>query len=230
MAKVLFGGVVAGVRGTIGGVTYSANKSGPYARNWSRGSNVRSELQTGSRGSLGYRAQYWRGLDAADRADWDVWAADSEQELTDVFGEAYYISGFLWFVRINRWLDSVGRAVVETPPTSPATAAPTILTLVVSEGDVSSVITYDVTEFPSPFDCVIEMAIGQSVGAAAMPAPPLLLGGWQVPGGTSLDISAEIEARFGQVQIGQRAFARVYRQTTEGYRSAAFGIQSDVVA
>lgn len=230
MAIVQLGGVVTGIRGKVGGVIYSANKSGPYARTWSRGANVRSELQTTGRGVQAELAQTWRTLDAGDRADWDLWAADPEQELTNVFGEAYYISGFLWFVKINRWLNTVGRAVMETVPTSPAPTAPSVTTLVVSAGDVDSVITYPANEFGAAFDCVIELAIGQSVGAAAMPIKPMVIGGWQVPGGTSLTITDEVLERCGNVQVGQRAFARVYRQTAEGYRSAPSAIASDVVS
>jgi len=230
MAIIQLGGLVTGVRGKVGGVIYSANKSGPYARGWSRGSNVRSELQTGGRGTQSSLAQYWRTLEAGDRGDWDVWAADPNQELTNVFGEGYYISGFLWFVKINRWLNTVGRDVRETAPGSPVATAPSVSSLVVSCGDVASVITYPANEFGASYDCVIELAIGQSVGAAAMPIKPMVIGGWQVPGGTSLDISDEVLARFGSVQVGQRAFARVYRQTVEGYRSAARAIASDVVS
>ena len=99
-----------------------------------------------------------------------------------------------------------------------------------SGGATTSRITYALNEFAPVCDCVIEMAIGQSVGGIAMPVPPIVLGGWQVPGGTSLDISAEVLARFGAPQVGQRAFALVRRQTLEGYRSAPTAIAVDVVA
>ena len=102
MAIVVFGGVVSGARGTIAGVTYSANKAGPYAKGWSRGANVRSALQTSGRGVHSVLAGSWRALSAGERTAWDVWAADPEQELTNALGEAYYISGFLWSIKIGR--------------------------------------------------------------------------------------------------------------------------------
>jgi hypothetical protein len=230
MAIVIFGGGVAGIRGTLAGATFSANKSGPYARSWSRGANVRSQRQTSQRASIAALAAQWRTIDPADQADWNTYAADPLNRLRNSLGQFYYISGFLWWVKVSRDMITCDRLPVEacTPGTWPP--APTILTLRVSAGAPTSQITYPLFTFEPTFDCVIEMAIGQSIGAIAKPITPLLLDGYQTPGLTSLDISAAIAERFTLPALGQKAFAEVSRQRVTGRRGAPYAISVDVVA
>ena len=230
MAIIACGGVVTGIRGTVGGVTYASNKAGMYARPWSKGPNKRSNLQSPQRQNLSTLAAQWRNIDPADRADWDTFAFDPDQELTNSLGETYKISGFAWWVKISRELATAGRAPLETGwnVTKPTTAV--INTLRVSAGAVTSQITWTGPLFTTSWDCIIEMALAQSIGTAIRPLKPLMLGAWQAPGGTSLDITAAIAARFSTPQVGQRAFAEVSRQVTTGYRSEPYAIAIDVIA
>jgi hypothetical protein len=175
-------------------------------------------------------AARWRTLDAGDRADWDEFAADPAQELTNSLDEGYYISGFLWWNKISCELIRAGREPLETGWNVTKPTAPSILTLVVSVGAVASEITYAGGTFDPSYDCIINMCIGQSVGAAAKPQTLLCLGAYQTPGGTSLDISADVAAQFGGVRVGQRAFAEIFRQNVLGYRSAPTAMAADVVA
>ncbi len=80
MAIAKFGPTVTGLRGTVAGTTFSANKSGPYARGWSRGANPRSSLQSTQRGRLGALAAAWRDLTQVQRDDWIVYAALPAQD------------------------------------------------------------------------------------------------------------------------------------------------------
>lgn len=230
MSIVKFAAPVSGLRGTLGGIIYSANKAGPYARTWSRGASASSAAQSSTRALLSEQAATWRTIDAGDRADWDTWAADPAQALTNALGETYYLSGFLWYVRMSRWLQTCGRAPLTTAPVDVVPAAPTILTLTVSVGATPSQITYAAGEFNPDYDAVIELMIAQSVGAMISPLQPVLIKAAQIPAGTSITITTEIAARFGTPAISQKAFARVYRQSLEGYRSAPYWIASDVVA
>lgn len=230
MAIIECGGVVTGIRGTVGGVTYAANKSGPYARCWSRGANPRTQSQSTERANLAALAAYWRTIDLADRQTWDPFAADPLQELTNSMGLPYYISGFQWFMKLSRNLASLGRAPIDWCPAYGAPAAPTILTLVVSISALPSVITYALNEFDPDYDCVIKLALGPSIGALAKPLTPLFLKGSQVPAGTSIDISTELADRFGPLSLGQKAFAEVTRQELWGRRSAPYAIAIDVIA
>jgi len=230
MAILTFGAPVTGIRGTIGGITYTANQAGPYARIWSRGANVRTQSQSTSRASLANLASWWRTISASDRADWDTFAADPAQELTNALSEPYYISGFLWWVKISRELLSADRSPLESGWNVTKPTAPTISTLRVSAGAVTSQITFPDGTFTPSYDCVIFMALAQSIGATAKPLVPRFLDGYQTPPNAPLNISASVAAAFGSVQVGQRAFAEVCRQATTGYRSAPTAIAIDVIA
>jgi len=49
MARVEMGTIVVGLRGTVGGLTFSTNRSGPHCHVWTRSGNARTSLQSGRR-------------------------------------------------------------------------------------------------------------------------------------------------------------------------------------
>jgi len=126
MAITKIGPPLAGIRGTLGGVIYSANKSGPYARAWAPPSNPRTSKQTTERSFLGEMSTAWRNLSDAQRTAWDTFAALGAQELFNSLGESYYASGFNWFTKCNVRLLRLGRAIISAVPTQARPAAPDI--------------------------------------------------------------------------------------------------------
>ena len=126
MAIVKVGAPLAGIRGTLGGIVYSENKAGPYAKQWSRPSNPRTTKQTIERGYLARMPALWTAMTAPQRAAWDTFAALGAQELENSLGEAYYISGFGWFCKCNIRLLRVGRAPIVPPPAKARPIPPTI--------------------------------------------------------------------------------------------------------
>ena len=126
MAKIKIGAPLTGIRGTIGGIIYSANKSGPFARAWAMTSNPRTPKQTIERSFLSQMSEDWRSLSDGQRIAWATFAALPAQELTDSLGEAYYASGWNWFVKCNVRLLRLGRAKIKPVPTQARPAAPTI--------------------------------------------------------------------------------------------------------
>lgn len=116
---------LAGIRGTIGGQVFSANKSGPYIKLWARGSNPSSGKQTTERAFVGGMPGLWAALSDPQRAAWRTFAGDPAQELTNSLGEGYYASGFNWFTKCNVRLTRVGRATIQAVPTQARPAAPT---------------------------------------------------------------------------------------------------------
>jgi len=135
MAIAKFAAPIAGLRGTIGGVTYSANKSGPYVKQWSRSANQRTYNQQVQRAYIAGLASEWRSLSTALKAEWSAFAALPAQELTNSLGEAYYASGFNWFVKCNTRLDRAGRAHITAVPTQARPAAPTLSSFLISYAD-----------------------------------------------------------------------------------------------
>ena len=126
MAIIKIGPPLAGIRGTIGGITYSENGSSPYAKLWARAPNPRTPKQTTERGYLSRMPALWNALTDGQRDDWRSFAADPAQELTSSLGEAYYASGYNWFCKCNVRLTRVGRATIEDIPAIVRPAAPTI--------------------------------------------------------------------------------------------------------
>jgi len=126
MAITIIGPPLAGIRGTIGGVTYSANGSGTYARAWSTGSNPRTSKQSVIRGELAAKSAAWLALTPVQKAAWSTFAALPAQDLTNSLGETYSASGFNWFCKCNVRLDRLGRANITAVPTQARPAAPTV--------------------------------------------------------------------------------------------------------
>ncbi len=109
MAIVKFGVTVVGIRGTVGGLVFSAGKSGPYVKTWSKSANPRTPKQSEQRAELGSIGEEWRALTQVNRDGWDTFAATGTcTELTNSLGELYRISGFLWFLKWAGWRHSVG--------------------------------------------------------------------------------------------------------------------------
>lgn len=126
MAIIKVGAPLAGIRGTVGGITFSENLAGPYCKQWSGASNPRTAKQQVERGFMGSMPELWRGLTGAQKAAWDAFAALGAQELTNSLGEGYYLSGYGWFCKCNVRLLRMGRATIVAVPTQARPGAPTI--------------------------------------------------------------------------------------------------------
>ena len=129
MAIVKYGPTVAGIRGTASGLTFSANKTGPYVRLWSKGANARTTLQMAVRGNMSRFSPLWQSMTAGERADWDTFAATPPEEDYNSLGQRIYLSGWQWFCRIQQRLLSVGNAMDTTVPSDVAATPPASVTL-----------------------------------------------------------------------------------------------------
>lgn len=219
MAKYKIGTVVAGIRGTVGGITFSQNKSGIYMKRWRRGSNPRSSKQTSHRGILSDLASAWRDVTESDKADWAAYAIDPAQAQTDPWGVTYYLSGFHWYVKVNTGLIYVGRATTSTPPTAAAPVAPVISTFAAyATGGAASEITWPNGTFGAGEDCVLFVAIASLYGAESAPANQRLILSKQSPGATGETFQSELEAAFGSISVNQKVWAFLYKQSSEGRR------------
>lgn len=221
MAIIKLGPMVVGIRGTVGGITFSANLSGPNARAWSRGANPQSALQTDQRARLASLPAAWRSLSSAERAAWDTFAALPAQDLINSLGETYSISGFLWYTKINIRLLVAGRAIRVLVPTQSRPSAPSITDIEFPFGDgETAFIAYASGTFDPDFDLVLEVAQGNSVGRASPPHSFMEFRVLQNPDDTETGFAAAYVNRLGIGNDSLVGFARLYRQTTDGLRSA----------
>lgn len=221
MAIVKFGPTVVGARGTIAGTIFSANKAGPFARGWSKGSNPNSSLQTGQRGQFGALAAAWRDLTDSQKDDWNDYADDPAQELTNSLGETYFASGFNWYVKINDQLEAAGDARRVDAPTLTRPLAPilTVFTTLWTTGAVSeSRIVLSASSPNLGFDHnVVARITGQGRTAIVAGFTFLTI---EVPDGSRrILFQDELESAFGTIALGQRMFVQVRSQDSHGQRS-----------
>lgn len=126
MAITKIGPPLSGIRGTIGGVTYSANGASTYAKAWSKGPNPRTPKQSTERTFLSRMPALWGALTPAQRAAWRTFAADPAQELFNSLGDGYFASGYNWFVKCNIRNLRVNNLIRNDIPTQARPSPPTI--------------------------------------------------------------------------------------------------------
>jgi hypothetical protein len=220
MALVKFGVVVVGARGTIGGLKFSANRGGPYASQWSKGSNPKSPTQSDQRGLFGTIASEWRDLSQAQRDDWDDYADDAPQEKFNSLGESYFVSGFNWFVAINQNLTAAGEATRVDAPTLTRPLATVIQNVNVNTPFPSGAasVRYDTSDPDLPANHVVWARIVDSQGVGTVPSKlPFMVVG--VPGGTRfLSITDPLLEKFGTIESTQRILVSSVIQDAHGQR------------
>ena len=232
MAICIFGGGVTGIRGTVGGLIFSANQSGPYIKSWARSTNPKTIAQSAQRGYVSEMPALWRSLTAVQQAAWDTWAALPAQALTNSLGQTYYISGWLWFEKLNTRLRNAGLALQMTAPANPRPAS-------VSCNSV------DYSEIIGGFRCRIYFTAGVfGSNSAVVFMRPFASSGRQVcvsgldmmgvqnsinPAATWFDYHLGHALRFGTPQDGWVLFTEVYTQSTEGLRSTAWVSRDEYV-
>lgn len=135
----IYSPIVGEFRGRIGGIVYSRNKGGMYARLGSPPTNPQTSRQQITRSILGGESSKWSAaLTAAERDSWDVYAAANP--IKNSLGQDVFITGLAWFVKASsRLMDATGTGITD-PPIAPAPIG--LVTLAV---DISAATVADVT-------------------------------------------------------------------------------------
>lgn len=229
MARTKLGVLVVGIRGTVGGITHSANKSGTYCKAWSRGARTPTEAQNAGRANLSTMGALWAALDAGDKTDWENFAADPNELDYDQFGDQYWLSGFGWFTRAQMRRMLVGEDPDGDVPSGAAASAPTGLAVTASNGSPGTVeIAWDSATFGATDSVIAFMVPSFSAGAAWITSGWLLVLALENPGDTGEDVSSEFATLFGDLTAGQRIYSRIYKQALEGNRSVKTDLVTEV--
>jgi len=221
MAKCRYITPIDEVRGTIGGVVFSANKSGTYCKARRQPVRTWSESQSFGKGIIAQWPNEWRSLDQADRDDWDTWAALPAQEKTNALGQTYYLSGFQWFVSLNTRLYWFLLPFDDEPPASAKPSAPTVSTLTVHKtgsGSNSEIAFLD-AEFATE-NFLLDMAFFQSGTPITASSTFRAVVRDYYAMSTPLNIQTSIEVVWGTVIQGTRWIARLARVDDNGQISA----------
>lgn len=229
MAVIRFGVTVVGMRGTVGGLTFSENKNNAYVKVWNRGANPRSVGQTTTRGRFVASAANWQALTPTQRGDWDTFAASPNEADYDPWGVQKYLSGFQWYVRAQTRRQQVAQAVSATVPSGAAATAPTGAGLVVYvDGAGTSELSYDDGSFGATDSAILECALSQRVGKQVMYGGYRQIYAAYNPGNGPKDISAALLAAFGDLQSDWVVFGRLWKQAQYGNRSQVVSLVADV--
>jgi hypothetical protein len=220
MAIVKFGTTVVGVRGTIGGITYSANASGPHARIWSKGSNPQTALQSQIRGRITGLGALWAALSPGDKAAWKAFGLAPPEVDTNSLGEVVHLTGWQWMVRVNQRRQAVGLATTSTVPTSSGVAAPITAAIAGSQLPGGTVtVGWTAGDFPAGYSACLNFGIHPTTGLVSKTTGLLQIYAQHQPAGTSADITAAVGNRFGSVQSGWTLYAHLYKLRDDGVRS-----------
>ncbi len=220
MAIIKLGATVVGIRGTVDGLTFSANGSGPYVKGWARGPNPKSPRQTAQRNALAEFASAWRNLSPANQALWDAYGAAAPQELFNSLGESYFVTGFSWFIRINLHLKQVGAAQRDIAPLTVRPLAPVLQHLLLKE--TAAAANSEVRYFPSDpalgdFHTVF-IRLFNSIGRLVAAHNFTFIKNAVPDAGRRIFIQTELETAFGEILPGQKAFLTTRIQDGNGQR------------
>jgi len=117
MARVKLNSLLADLRGRLGSVVFSSNSAGFYCSIYKRPVNPRTEAQSDRRTAFSNLIKSWNLLTPAEQVLWTTYAARSDNERLDWFGDPYYPSSRAQFVTINSYRLQAGLSITTTAPT-----------------------------------------------------------------------------------------------------------------
>ena len=216
MALIKLGGMLAEIRGSVGGATFARNRGGAYVRNRSVPVNPQSVDQSRVRQLLADLTNRWTAtLTPAQREAWKVYA--DNVPLQNSLGESRNVSGINMYVRGNSLLqDTAGMRVDDAPEVF--TVGPTF-TPTISLDPVSDTLAVDDL---GGFDPASEGGIGlliqtstpQSPGVNFFRSPFRKVSGTIITDPVT-DLPAGVPLAF-PIASGQAVFVRTASVTLDG--------------
>jgi hypothetical protein len=216
MALIKAGGLIAEIRGSLGGSVFARNRGGAYVRNRSVGINPQSVDQVRVRQVFSDLAVLWSStLTESQRDAWEQYAANVP--LINPLGEARQVTGLNMYVRSNALLLDTGGTRVDDAPTEFTVGPSFTPTITVDETTDEATVTdlggYD----PATSDVVgllVQQSPPQSPGVNFFRSPFRKIEGLQVTD-LSTDLPATASLAF-PVATGQAVFIRTAVVTADG--------------
>lgn len=236
MAKVVFGGGVAGISGKTGGTVYARNKGGAYTRNFVMPTNPSTVYQEEARDRLTQYSNEWRTLTDAQRLQWNEWA--NTHPVIDRLGATKLLTGAQAYTKINTNRDLAGDATANAvTPSDPAWVpliVDTAVPLVIDISDASVLVPLGSGAAADQVLFIyitgaISPGISNYVNNERLAAVVTLDAGNITDG--EVDIGAEWVARFGPLtgQAGRKVGMHAY-EYQEGQLGAAMQDSGIIVA
>jgi len=214
MAIIKLGATVIGIRGTLGGITYSANRAGVYAKSWARPPRVRTQQQNLPNAQLSTVSQAWKTITAAQRTAWNTWAAVTAPARYNSLGVQIFLSGHQWFCAMNTIRLQAGQVILAPAPVLAQPAAPTITAIVYTIAPIVQ-FTYPLNTFLG-FYIHMDFARGTSTGQISYARPTFRSFTTTVFFGNNAIVTTQVTTRIGAIQAGQQYWSRIARSNVEG--------------
>lgn len=172
MALIKFGGGIAQISGSIGGIVYARNKGGAYARNKTAPVQPNSTRQVSARTVFQAAVRAWTTiLTGGERNAWNAYA--SAVTYTDVFGETRYYSGQQRYIQCYCALVNCGgtaTAAATAPHVYTAATNVTLQSLALKQGATVADSTVAITNDEAPGDVAVGDKLLINIGGPITPA------------------------------------------------------------
>lgn len=230
MAKLKLGAMLGDARNAMGGMVFSKNQFGAYARQKVSPVQPRSIKQTLARMLLQDLATRWANtLTTAQRAGWIALA--SSNPVTDVFGDSQILTGLQIYVRCNRNLMKAGQDYRANPPANQDVDALTALTVAASVAAQSITLTFTPTPLEADHKMMYWATPPLSHGRAYHENFYKFLGASAAALASPSDIGALWVNRYGAFQLGQQIGVKVRLVNVDtGAESAALTATCEAAA
>lgn len=205
MAKFLPGPAVASVRGSMGGTVYSANRYGMYFRNRTKPTVATSSEAQAAKSRLATMSQLWQSLTAAQRAQWAAWAQGNP--VIGSLGDQQILTGHAAFVSLNCRLSRAGDSSLSAPPVSAAPNPLVTASLNLDIGVGEFGVAYTGTPLGADDRLWLLACAVDSVGVEYVQNLLKLVAVTPKAQESPYDFQADIEGRFGTLQVGQKVVA-----------------------
>lgn len=164
--------VYTAVSGSVGGLTYSRNRSGMYTRGRATPVNPNSTRQLAIRAAMASMVSYWHlTLTGPERAAWDTYAQNTP--LTDSLGQQQTVTGQNMFLRCNIIREWQALATVDAAPTDFDLGEPVIslTSLTVAAGVLEWTFTVGGAGTPTTCTKLLYIGVAQNAGRTFFNGP-----------------------------------------------------------
>ncbi|HUX02195.1 MAG TPA: hypothetical protein VMY35_14615 [Phycisphaerae bacterium] len=201
MAKIRGGALAAQISGSIAGQVFSHNRYGAYVRNRSIPVTSTTAYALAAKQKFSECSQAWQALEASEQDAWRTWA--DVNLIADPFGVPQALTGQAAFVQLGVRLLICGSALPTLPPVA---TSPLGLTLLTGEWDIGPG-DFALTFTPTPLSANERLwswaSVVDSAGKRYVKNLLKLVDVSDAEQATGLDLQTAIEARFGDLSVGQ---------------------------
>lgn len=208
MAKFTPGPAIAAASGSVGGTTFSRNRSGMYMRRRAIPTNPSTSYQDQIRALFAANSQAWSGLTDAQRSAWTNYARQTP--VLNALGNSFTRSGHQAYCALNTRLALIGSATISTPPISNAPDALTSYTQTFDIGAGAFAATFTPTPIGANNRLFILACVINSAGISYVKNRLRYIGVSAANQATGYDAQSQLESRLGALTVGQVVHFRLH--------------------